>query len=194
LVSKSEGEISSPSALPLDEALEMASMPVPHENNANVKAVEVEQKTRDSEIDTKEQPSTSISVSIAPAHEMEKLKKEMKMMETALQGAARQAQAKADEIAKMMNENENLKAVIEDLKRKSNEAEMETLREEYHQRVSVLERKVYTLTKERDTLRREQNRKGDTALLLKEKDEIISQVMAEGEELSKKAGCSRRPD
>ncbi|KAL7001034.1 hypothetical protein U1Q18_002188 [Sarracenia purpurea var. burkii] len=37
-------------------------------------------------------------------------------METALQGAARQAQAKADEIAKLMNENEHLKAVIEDLK------------------------------------------------------------------------------
>ncbi|MBA0569921.1 hypothetical protein Golob_003620, partial [Gossypium lobatum] len=114
-----------------------------------------------------------------------------------------------------MNENEQLKAVIEDLKRKSNEAEMESLREEYHQRVSTLERKlfengvnalhafmedgdkwtvvtwyvlfqVYALTKERDTLRREQNKKSDAAALLKEKDEIINQVMAEGEELSKK--------
>jgi hypothetical protein len=36
------------------------------------------------------------------------------------------------------------------------------------------------LTKERDTLRREQNKKSDAAALLKEKDEIISQVMAEG--------------
>ncbi|KAI9071834.1 hypothetical protein K1719_046208 [Acacia pycnantha] len=77
------------------------------------------------------------------------------MMETALQGAARQAQAKADEIAILMNENEQLKSVIEELKRNSNEAEIETLREEYHQRVATLERKVYTLTKERDTLRRE---------------------------------------
>ncbi|XP_034205135.1 chaperonin CPN60-1, mitochondrial-like isoform X5 [Prunus dulcis] len=41
---------------------------------------------------------------------------EMKMMEAALQGAARQAQAKADEIAKFMNENEQLKSAIEDLK------------------------------------------------------------------------------
>ncbi|KAF5957040.1 hypothetical protein HYC85_004265 [Camellia sinensis] len=45
---------------------------------------------------------------------------------------------------------------------------------------------VYALTKERDTLRREQNKKSDAAALLKEKDEIITQVMAEGEELSKK--------
>ncbi|KAK6153648.1 hypothetical protein DH2020_013287 [Rehmannia glutinosa] len=117
--------------------------------------------------------------------ELEKIKKEMKMMETALQGAARQAQAKADEIAKLMNENEQLKSVINDLRR-TNEAEVESLREEYHQRVAALERKVYALTKERDTLRREHNRKSDAAALLKEKDEIITQVMAEGEELSKK--------
>ncbi|CAA0834622.1 Golgin candidate 5 [Striga hermonthica] len=118
--------------------------------------------------------------------ELEKLKKEMKMMETALQGAARQAQAKADEIAKLMNENEQLKSITDDLRRKTNEAEVESLREEYHQRVAALERKVYALTRERDTLRREQNKKSDAAALLKEKDEIITQVMAEGEELSKK--------
>lgn len=39
---------------------------------------------------------------------------------------------------------------------------------------------VYALTRERDTLRREQNKKSDAAALLKEKDEIINQVMAEG--------------
>ena len=39
---------------------------------------------------------------------------------------------------------------------------------------------VYALTRERDTLRREQNKKSDAAALLKEKDEIITQVMAEG--------------
>lgn len=38
---------------------------------------------------------------------------------------------------------------------------------------------MYALTKERDTLRREQNKKSDAAALLKEKDEIINQVMAE---------------
>ncbi len=39
---------------------------------------------------------------------------------------------------------------------------------------------MYALTKERDTLRREQNKNSDAAARLKEKDEIINQVMAEG--------------
>lgn len=39
---------------------------------------------------------------------------------------------------------------------------------------------VYSLTREKDTLRREQNKRSDAVALLKEKDEIISQVMAEG--------------
>ncbi|XVE52075.1 hypothetical protein DITRI_Ditri02bG0091900 [Diplodiscus trichospermus] len=160
------------------------------QNDANTKRVEVDQPSNDSETGAKEEQhlisATTVSAPVVSLHELEKVKIEMKMMESALQGAARQAQAKADEIAKLMNENEQLKAVIEDLKRKSNEAEIESLREEYHQRVSTLERKVYALTKERDTLRREQSKKSDAAALLKEKDEIINQVMAEGEELSKK--------
>ncbi|KAH9605731.1 hypothetical protein KSS87_008918 [Heliosperma pusillum] len=118
--------------------------------------------------------------------ELDKVRKEMKMMEAALQGAARQAQTKADEIARLMHENEQMKSIVDELRRKSNDAEIESLREEYHQRVATLERKVYALTKERDTLRREQNKRTDAAALLKEKDEIITQVMAEGEELSKK--------
>lgn len=118
--------------------------------------------------------------------ELETVKKEKEMMEAALQGAARQAQAKADEISKLMNENELLKSTAEELKRKSTEADIDALRDEYHQRVAALERKVYSLTREKDALRREQNKRSDAAALLKEKDEIISQVMAEGEELSKK--------
>ncbi|KAG0618623.1 hypothetical protein M758_4G079100 [Ceratodon purpureus] len=116
----------------------------------------------------------------------DKVEKELKMMEAALLGAARQAQAKADEISRLMVENEQLKATLEELKRKTSEAELDSLREEYQQRISSAERKVYALTKERDMLRREQNRKSDSSMLLKEKDEIIKAVMAEGEELSKK--------
>ncbi|PWA47444.1 hypothetical protein CTI12_AA488910 [Artemisia annua] len=66
----------------------------------------------------------------------------------------------ADEIAKLMNENEHLKSIINE--------------------------KVYALTRERDILRTEQNKRSDATALLKEKDEIITQVVAEGEELSKK--------
>ncbi|XP_031277721.1 golgin candidate 5 [Pistacia vera] len=181
--------LSLPSSPPSDEAPEMVSASNSPQKGAEFKAVEVDQQANVNEIDTREQQLSSevnVPVSEESVLELGKLKMEMKMMETALQGAARQAQAKADEIAKMMNENEHLKAVIEDLKRKSNDAEIETLREEYHQRVGTLERRVYALTKERDTLRREQNKKSDAAALLKEKDEIINQVMAEGEELSKK--------
>nr|XP_028964199.1 golgin candidate 5-like [Malus domestica] len=178
-----------PSVHHSDDASHTVSELALKEHNAVVEEPEVDQRADENEADVKEQHLSSgenASDSSEALIELEKLKVEMKMMEAALQGAARQAQAKADEIAKFMNENEQLKAAIEDLKRKSSDAEVESLREEYHQRVATLERKVYALTKERDTLRREQNKKSDAAALLKEKDEIINQVMAEGEELSKK--------
>eukprot|EP00252_Welwitschia_mirabilis_P005829 TRINITY_DN1642_c0_g2_i1.p1 TRINITY_DN1642_c0_g2~~TRINITY_DN1642_c0_g2_i1.p1 ORF type:complete len:993 (-),score=296.66 TRINITY_DN1642_c0_g2_i1:497-3475(-) len=130
--------------------------------------------------------SSTLSEHIEDLSEVNKLKEELKSMEAALQGAARQSQAKADEISRLLIENEHLKSTIEDLKNKSPDAEAEALRDEYQQRLGVLERKVYSLTKERDALRRENSRKSDTTALLKEKDEIIKQVMAEGEELSKK--------
>ncbi|XP_057732693.1 golgin candidate 5-like isoform X2 [Arachis stenosperma] len=173
---------------PSNESSEVVSESSLHENEATHEAKEVYHKVNDVKTDTREQhlqSVTNISVSDSML-EVERLKRDMKMMEAALQGAARQAQAKADEIAKLMNENEHLKGMIQDLKKKSNDAEMEHLREEYHQKVGTLERKVYALTKERDTLRREQNKRSDAAALLKEKDEIITQVMAEGEELSRK--------
>ncbi|KAL2609084.1 hypothetical protein R1flu_027657 [Riccia fluitans] len=118
--------------------------------------------------------------------ETKSLSAELKMMEAALQGAAKQSQMKADEITRLMGENEKLKLALDDLKAKSNDVELDALREEYQQRLGAAERKVYALTKERDMLRREQSRKNDSSILLKEKDEIIKQVMAEGEELSKK--------
>ncbi|KAL3632975.1 hypothetical protein CASFOL_025959 [Castilleja foliolosa] len=158
-----------------------------HEDDTIAEPIELKMHKSD-DINVKEKhisPTKNSDVVVDTVIELEKVKKEMKMMETALQGAARQAQAKADEIAKLMNENEKLKVVTNDLRRKG-ESETESLREEYHQKVAALERKVYALTRERDTLRREQNKKSDAAALLKEKDEIINQVMAEGEELSKK--------
>ncbi|XP_031104915.1 golgin candidate 5 [Ipomoea triloba] len=171
-----------------EETSKIVSESSSHATNAITQAVEVNQRAIDNVVDITEQLSSGINSSDVSSMvtELEKVKKEMKMMETALQGAARQAQAKADEIANLMNENEQLKIVIEDLRRKTSEVDIESLREEYHQRVAALERKVYSLTKERDTLRREQNKKSDAAALLKEKDEIITQVMAEGEQLSKK--------
>ncbi|KAJ4832064.1 hypothetical protein Tsubulata_043704, partial [Turnera subulata] len=182
-------ESSSSLVLPPNDTSDAVSESSSHDNDTDVKVLGEDRQVTDGDMDTQElrlSSASNKSDSIDYAVELEKVKKEMKMMETALQGAARQAQAKADEIAKLMNDNEQLKSVIEDLKRKSSDAEVESLREEYHQKLATLERKVYALTKERDTLRREQNKRSDAAALLKEKDEIISQVMAEGEELSKK--------
>ncbi|XP_026437464.1 golgin candidate 5-like [Papaver somniferum] len=186
-----------------DREHDMVAVSVPHEVVSNTDSIDVKGREVDlntsiieahmqanvTEADNKDQRLSTVSnVSdlVDAALEIETLKTELKMMEAALLGAARQSQAKADEIARLMNDNEHLKALTEDLKRRSSEAETEALREEYHQRVATLERKVYALTRERDTLRREQNKKSDAAALLKEKDEIITQVMAEGEELSKK--------
>ncbi|XP_028789680.1 golgin candidate 5-like [Neltuma alba] len=123
-----------------------------HENEEILRAVEGDHLVNDVKTDKKEQHPNSVmdNSDSDSLLELEKVKSEMKMMETALQGAARQAQAKADEIARLMGENEHMKAMIEDLKRKSSEAEVETLREEYHQKVATLERKLYALTKERD--------------------------------------------
>ncbi|KAM0005529.1 putative TATA element modulatory factor 1, TATA binding protein [Helianthus debilis subsp. tardiflorus] len=175
------GEVSETDGKEPGDASEMVAEVVSSYGNTN--------DASEHETEVKEQVSSSgrnLSENSDLMAELEKVKKEMKLMETALLGAAKQAQTKADEIENLMNENEQLKSLLEEQRRKSNEAEVESLREEYHQRVSTLERKVYALTRERDTLRREQNKKSDAAALLKEKDEIITQVMAEGEELSKK--------
>ncbi|KAK1289155.1 Golgin candidate 5 [Acorus calamus] len=169
--------------------LVVISEPVLSDNRSPNKAVGEESVVKDVESKNKElslKPVTDAPHPVDTESDHDKVKKEMKMMEAALLGAARQAQAKADEIARLMNENEHLKSTIEVLKRKSSEVEIDALREEYHQRVASLEKKVYALTRERDALRREQNKKSDATALLKEKDEIINQVMAEGEELSKK--------
>ncbi|XP_068652635.1 golgin candidate 5-like [Aristolochia californica] len=167
----------------------MASEPIAIENELQKEPIKGNAEVIDIETVKVEQglsSGNSVHNMVDTEAELERLQLEMKMMEAALQGAARQAQSKADEIAQLMNENEHLKSKIEELKRKSGESDSDALREEYHQRVASLERKAYALTKERDALRREQSKKSDATALLKEKDEIISQVMAEGEELSKK--------
>ncbi|KAE8674112.1 Golgin candidate 5 isoform 2 [Hibiscus syriacus] len=93
------------------------------ENDENATRVEVDRQINDCENDAKEDIRLSsasvLSNNADSIHELEKVKMELKMMESALQGAARQAQAKADEISKLMNENEQLKVVIEDLKLKA---------------------------------------------------------------------------
>lgn len=84
-----------PATQPPDEAAEIVSESVSHEKDTNVRAVDLNQHAVGNEPNIEEQhvssgSSTSdISSSVV---ELEKLRREMKMMETALQGAARQSQ------------------------------------------------------------------------------------------------------
>lgn len=92
---ESAHELPSPSVFSPDAASDTVSQPVSPENDAKIKSVEAYQQPNDSGIDNKEQhlsPEANVSVSADSVLELEKLKLEMKMMETALQGAARQAQ------------------------------------------------------------------------------------------------------
>ncbi|RWR75203.1 TATA element modulatory factor 1 TATA binding [Cinnamomum micranthum f. kanehirae] len=126
---------SSPSNISLGQAPNTTSESALHYSGSPIKSVDSDVQANDFENDNSEhhlRSETNVSDFVDPGIEMQKVKMEMKMMEAALQGAARQSQAKADEIAKLMNENEQLKSTIDGLK-------------------------VYALTKERDTLRREQS-------------------------------------
>lgn len=88
-------ELLSSSASSPKAVSETVSAPVSPEHGEKDKAVEVDQQANDSGIVSEEQRLSSeanVSVSADSLCELEKLKREMKMMETALQGAARQAQ------------------------------------------------------------------------------------------------------
>ncbi len=67
----------------------------------------------------------------------------------------------------------------EELARKSakaSEEDIKTLTDEFEARMGVSERKVYALTKERDMLKRGQEKLTSATDLVKEKDNIIAQV------------------
>lgn len=86
---------SSPIASPQTEASEPFSPSSTPETESEARAVEADEQTNDREVHGKEpqmitEAKPSALADSAP--ELEKLKMEMKMMETALQGAARQAQ------------------------------------------------------------------------------------------------------
>lgn len=71
------------------------SVPAASENESKTKTVEVDQQANDTVTNNKEpqlRSEANVLHSSDSARELEKLKMEMKMMETALQGAARQAQ------------------------------------------------------------------------------------------------------
>ncbi|GFH26866.1 TMF_TATA_bd domain-containing protein [Haematococcus lacustris] len=93
--------------------------------------------------------------------------------------------------AQQMSQNQQVMAQLQDkaevaaLKSaKVSEADLEDMRKECEQRLGAAERKVYALTKERDALKRGNEKLADYTSLIREKDGIIKQVMEEGEKLS----------
>lgn len=88
------------------------------------------------------------------------------------------------QLSALQGQNEKLQAKVASLEQMT--ADTDAMKEEMTERVAAAERRVYALTKERDMLRKETERKGDSAMLLREKDNIIKEVMEEGEKLSKK--------
>ena len=65
-------------------------------------------------------------------------------------------------------------------------AEMELALSELRDKLAAAEREAGQAVKERDQWKRQYEKSGDNAMLLKEKDAIIQEVMEEGENLSKK--------
>jgi len=100
-----------PTDLPDDKVSEIVCDEATKEHNANPRSVEVSKPSNVDDVDVKElrlSSASNVSNSADAVVELEKVKvkREMKMMEAALQRAAQQAQAKADEISKLMTEND----------------------------------------------------------------------------------------
>ncbi|GAB2250904.1 hypothetical protein Droror1_Dr00017154 [Drosera rotundifolia] len=98
--------------LPKVVSAEVVSDPGTNQDGSMSKIVEGSNEANDDANDIRESRLSSASNvpnSVKAVVELDKLKKDMKLMEAALHGAARQAQAKADAIARLPNENEHLK-------------------------------------------------------------------------------------
>eukprot|EP00898_Chlorokybus_atmophyticus_P006683 jgi/Chlat1/7015/Chrsp56S06690 len=154
----------------------------------------LEQRQQGSDLLASDQPS-ALSTVTDSSSDMEALQAELVATRGALQQAANKARVKADELAELDAINSSLRAQLEQQQEEGKrqlQAELDALREEFTQRVGAAERKIYALTKERDMLKRDANRRSDTSTLVQEKDEIIKQIMAEGETLSKKQAAQEQ--
>lgn len=76
--------------------------------------------------------------------------------------------------AEMQSQLENLQGANQ--KATSLEQEVEAVKNEYGERLAAAERKSYALSKERDRLKKDLEKKGNTSELLKEKENFIKQV------------------
>lgn len=119
----------------------------------------------------------------------EELRAQVSTLQAALQAREKQLERQAGQLSDLEKVVEALSAKNQELVLNStriSEGELEAMRAEFEQRLGVAERKVYALSKERDALKKGSEKLSDVNLLVKEKDDIIKQVMEEGEKLSRK--------
>lgn len=121
----------------------------------------------------------------------QELRRVAQQLQASLQARELQLERKGQELADMQHVQDQIMARNEELARKAakvSEDDLAAAQAEFEARCATAERKVYALTKERDALRRGSEKLNSVNELLKEKDNIIAQVMAEGEQLSRKQG------
>eukprot|EP00803_Ostreobium_quekettii_P008079 evm.model.scf_194.7 EVM.evm.TU.scf_194.7 scf_194:69068-76365(+) len=120
------------------------------------------------------------------AAETEAVAAKIRALQATLAAREDQLERQAQQMAHMREAQAQLQAQNEELELHAKELEDDSLQKEFEQRLGAAERKVYALTKERDALKRGSGKLTSANELLKEKDDIIQQVMEEGEKLSKK--------
>ncbi|GIL51684.1 hypothetical protein Vafri_7615 [Volvox africanus] len=131
----------------------------------------------------------SSSAVAAASREVEDLRRTLAQLQGELRERDLQLQLQAVRVSDLQQVVAGLQTRNEELALRSaglSEADFEAVRTEFEQRLAAAERKVYALTKERDALRKGAEKLADYGALVKEKDDIIKQVMDEGEKLSKK--------
>ncbi|GLI69265.1 hypothetical protein VaNZ11_013798, partial [Volvox africanus] len=131
----------------------------------------------------------SSSAAAAASREVEDLRRALAQLQGELRERELQLQFQAVRVSDLQQVVAGLQTRNEELALRTaglSEADFEAVRSEFEQRLAAAERKVYALTKERDALRKGAEKLADYGALVKEKDDIIKQVMDEGEKLSKK--------
>ncbi|KAL6771040.1 hypothetical protein ACKKBF_B33680 [Auxenochlorella protothecoides x Auxenochlorella symbiontica] len=117
-----------------------------------------------------------------PAAELALLRETLRVREQQAEQAAIQMAHMASVIERLTQRNEELALKAAAV----SQQDVEELERDFSARLAAAERKAYALTKERDMLRRSCEQTTALQDKLKEKDEMIQEVMAEGEKLSKK--------
>jgi len=125
--------------------------------------------------------------------QVEKMDEEMEQLRQKLSLREKQIETQARELAVLQEQNSQLSNSTSQLEAKATASEQEviSLKSEYGGRLQAEQKRVQALTKERDALRRLTTIKApdeNTQQKLREKEQQLEQVLAEGNALSKRVG------